>query len=66
MLDEKLWITLSEEDKYNEICLRLNKLLNIEKGKHELSKTREQGRLVEIKKTLIEEINQIIDIENAL
>lgn len=66
MLDEKLWITLSEEDKYNEICLRLNELLTIEKGKHELSKTKEQGKLVAIKKTLIEEINQIIDIENAL
>lgn len=66
MLDEKLWTTLSEEDKYNELSLRLNKLLEIEKGKHELSNTKEQGKLVEIKKYLIEEINQIIDIENAL
>ena len=66
MLDEKLWINLSEEDKYNEICLRLNKLLDIEKGKHEFSRTQEQGKLVEIKNSLIKEINQIIDIENAL
>jgi hypothetical protein len=66
MLDETLWSKLSEEEKFNELCSRLNKIIIIENGEHELSKTKQAGKLVEIKKTLINEINQIIDIENPL
>lgn len=65
MLDEKIWLSLSESDKFVEIQTYLDQLLAIEKGHHELFNTREQGKLVQVKKELHDKIFKIIDLENA-
>jgi hypothetical protein len=65
MLDEQLWLRLSEEDKIEEIQDILNKLLNIENGLHELHGTSTQGKIAAIKKELQGNLFKIIDIENA-
>lgn len=65
MLDENIWFKLSEEDKIFELQAYLQALIKIEEGKHELSKTTQQGKLVELKKDLHLKINKIIELENA-
>jgi hypothetical protein len=66
MLDENIWSRLSEAEKFIELRAYLNQLIDIEEGRHELSRTVEQGRLVEIKKEIHEKIYKIIELENAL
>jgi hypothetical protein len=66
MLDETEWLQLSEVDKYEELQKYLQELVLIDKGKHNLSYTREQGKLSKIKTELQNKIFKIIELENAL
>jgi hypothetical protein len=66
MLDENIWMQLSEEEKFAELQSYLNAVVKIDKGQHELSHTREQGKLASIKKELREKIFKIIELENAV
>lgn len=66
MLDENVWMQLSEDEKFLELQNYLNLLLNITNGTHELSNTPEQGRLTIERKDLQEKIFKIIEIENPL
>jgi hypothetical protein len=65
MLDENIWLQLTEDEKFSEIQSYLNSYLEIEAGNHELCNTSSQGRLVTIKKELEDKIFKILDIENA-
>jgi hypothetical protein len=65
MLDENIWLQLSEDEKFDELQSYLNAIIDIEKGRHELSNTRAQGRLSSIRKELQEKIFKIIELENA-
>ena len=65
MLDENIWMQLSEDDKFTELQSYLDAIIAIDKGRHELSQTREQGKLVAIKKELENKIFKIIELENA-
>ena len=65
MLDEKIWLSLSDEDKFVEIQQYLNQLLAIEEGRHELSNTSAQGKLPSIRKELEDKIFKIIELDNA-
>lgn len=65
MLDETRWLELSEADKHTELQSYLKELVLIEKGKHELSHTKEQGKLTAIKTDLQNKIFKIIELENA-
>jgi hypothetical protein len=65
MLDENIWLQLTEDEKFSEIRSYLNSYLEIETGNHELCNTSSQGRLVTIKKELEDKIFKILDIENA-
>jgi hypothetical protein len=66
MLDENVWMQLSEDEKFLELQNYLNLLLNINNGAHSLSKTSKQGRLAVEAKELQEKIFKIIEIENPL
>jgi hypothetical protein len=66
MLDEQLWLTLSDEDKIEEIQTCLDQLLAIDHGQHEFYGSNLQGRLVAVKKELQDRLFNIIDIENAI
>lgn len=65
MLEENIWMQLSEEEKFAELQTYLNALIEIEDGTHSLSNTLECGRLVDIRKELQEKIFKIIELENA-
>lgn len=65
MLDENIWLQLSEDEKFDELQTYLNTFIDIEKGRHELSNTSTQGRLSTIRKELQEKIFKIIELENA-
>lgn len=65
MLDENIWLQLTDEEKFAEIQSYLNIYNNIELGLHELYKTHEQGKLVELKKEIEAKIFKILEIENA-
>jgi hypothetical protein len=65
MLDENIWLQLSEEEKFTELQSLLDMIITIDEGKHELSHTRQQGKLASIKKELHEKIFKIIELENA-
>jgi hypothetical protein len=65
MLDENIWLQLTENEKFAEIQNYLNDYLSIEAGDHELYKQEAQGKLVAIKKELENKIFKILDIENA-
>ncbi len=65
MLDENVWMQLGEDEKFAELQTYLDAFIKIEKGLHELSNTREQGRLPAIKKELQQVIFKIIELENA-
>jgi len=66
MLDENIWLQLSEDEKFDELQTYLNTFIDIEKGRHELSNTSSQGRLPAIRKDLREKIFKIIELENAI
>jgi hypothetical protein len=65
MLDETRWLELSNATKHIELQEYLKELVLIEKGTHELSHTREQGKLTAIKTDLQNKIFKIIELENA-
>lgn len=65
MLDENIWLQLSEDEKFDELQAYLNAIIDIEKGRHELSNTKAQGSLSSIRKELQEKIFKIIELENA-
>jgi len=65
MLEENIWLQLSDDEKFTELETYLNELIEIEKGCHELSNTEGQGKLPNIKKTLNDKIFKIIELENA-
>lgn len=65
MLEENIWVQLSEEEKFTELQSYIDAVIAIENGQHELSNTREQGKLVALKKELHAKIFQIIELENA-
>jgi hypothetical protein len=65
MLDENIWMLLSEPEKFAELQASLDNIIKIEKGQHELSNTKEQGGLPAIKKELRDKIYKIIELENA-
>lgn len=64
MLDENVWLQLTEDEKFLEIEKYLNEYLAIEEGNHQFYKTQNQGKLVEIKKALEAKIFKILEIEN--
>lgn len=66
MLDENTWLQLTEEEKLEYLQSYLDELLIIENGTHELSHTREQGKLSTVRKNLEENVFKIIELENAL
>jgi hypothetical protein len=65
MLDEKIWLQLSEEEKFTELQTYLDQIISIDEGQHEFSKSHMQGRLPEIKKELYTKIFKIIELENV-
>jgi hypothetical protein len=65
MLDKNIWLKLSEDEKFAELQAYLDAVIQIDKGMHELSNTRSQGKLSTIKKELQENIFKIIELENA-
>jgi hypothetical protein len=65
MLDENIWLQLSEDEKFAELQTYLAALVVIENGMHELSNTSEQGRLPAIRKELEEKIFKVIELENV-
>ena len=65
MLDENIWLQLTEDEKFDELQTHLNTYIAIEKGLHELSNTAAQGSLPAIRKDLQEKIFKIIELENA-
>lgn len=66
MLDENIWLQLSEDEKFDELQAYLNTFIDIEKGRHEFSHTAAQGRLASVRKDLKEKIFKIIELENAI
>ena len=66
MLDENIWLQLSDDEKFAELQSCLDAVINIDSGKHALSNSREQGKLSAIKKDLHEKIFKIIELENAI
>ncbi len=66
MLEENIWMQLSEKEKIAELKKYLDDLITIDKGQHELSKTKEQGKLAAIKKEILTKVNQIIEWENVI
>ena len=65
MLDENIWLQLTENEKFLEIQNYLDEYISIETGSHELYKQPTQGKLASIKKDLEGKIFKILDIENA-
>jgi hypothetical protein len=65
MLDENIWMQLSIKEKTAELQSYIDQLLAIENNEHELSNTREQGKLPTIRKELEKNIFKIIELENA-
>ena len=65
MLDENIWLQLTDSEKFTEIQRYLNEYISIEQGTNELSGKPEQGKLAQIKKELEAKIFKILDIENA-
>ena len=65
MLDENIWLQLSDEDKFAELQSLLDTIINIDEGRHELSNTVQQGKLASIKRELHDKIFKIIELENA-
>jgi len=66
MLEENIWVQLSESEKFAELQAYLDAVIAIDEGEHELSHTEEQGKLVTIKKELHEKIFKIIELENVI
>lgn len=66
MLDENIWMQLSEDEKFAELQTYLNTIVRIDEGLHELSHTPEQGKLAAMKKELQSKVFKIIEIENAI
>ena len=52
MLDENIWMLLSEDEKFAEMQSYIDAVIEIDEGRHELSKTVNQGKLAAIKKNL--------------
>jgi hypothetical protein len=65
MLEENIWAQLSEDEKFADLQAYLDAVIAIENGQHELSNTKEQGKLPAIKKELHEKIFKIIELENV-
>lgn len=65
MLEENIWLQLSEEEKFAELQTYLDAVIQIENGAHEFCNTDNQGRLPSIKKELCEKIFKIIELENV-
>jgi len=65
MLDENIWMLLSEDEKFVELQSYLNSIIQIDAGSHEISHTNEQGKLAAIKKELEAKIFKVIELENA-
>jgi len=66
MLEENIWMQLSESEKLLELQTYLDTIIAIDEGKHVLSNTREQGKLPDIKKEFHDKIYKIIELENTL
>jgi hypothetical protein len=64
MLDENIWLQLNEEEKIIELIYSIDQIIAIEENNHELSGTRQQGKLSHVKKDLRDKIFKIIEIEN--
>jgi len=65
MLDQNVWKTLTLQEKAAELSGILDTLLEIESGNNPLQHTREQGKLVNIKKELKQRVEEIIHLENG-
>lgn len=65
MLDENIWLQLTEDEKFSEIEKYLNDYLAIEEGNHDFCKKKNQGKLVVLKKELESKIYKILEIENV-
>jgi len=65
MLDENIWMLLTEAEKFVELQSYLNSIIQIDSGLHEISHTNEQGKLAAVKKELEAKIFKVIELENA-
>ena len=65
MLDENIWLLLSEDEKIAELQSYINSIISIDKGQHELSQTSKKGKLAAEKKELEKKIFKILELENA-
>lgn len=66
MLEENIWMQLSESEKLLELQTYLDMIIAIDEGQHVLSNVREQGKLPHIKKEFHDKIYKIIELENTL
>jgi hypothetical protein len=64
MIDENIWFSLTDEQKLNELEAYLTEYRLLDSGEHELSKTREAGKIKLLKSELKTKINKIIDLEH--
>jgi hypothetical protein len=66
MLDENIWMSLTEEEKFTELCAILDTFTNIEEKHHPFCKSKEQGKLPEVRKELEKKFFKIIELENVI
>jgi len=64
-MTKDIWASLSKQRKKEEIERCLQQLVDIESGKHNLSGTKEQGRLAQVKKDLERFILQTLEWEKG-
>ena len=65
MLDENIWMQLSEDEKFAELQTYLNTIVRIDEGLHELSHTPEQGKLAAMKKELLFDLLKMLALRPA-
>ena len=63
MIDEEIWVKLSDDEKLAELEKYLTEYRRLDSGEHELRGTYHQGKIKTLKKELQEKINKIIDLE---
>jgi hypothetical protein len=66
MLDENIWMQLTEKEKMLELNSYLNTIAEIDENRHELSNTQFAGKLAKLKKDLQAKVYQIIEWENVI
>lgn len=65
MITKEVWLSYPQEKKKQEIESCLRQIVDIEEGKHNLSGTKEQGRLSQVRKDLETFILNTLDWERG-